>query len=188
MEKTKKSSWKSNLIFIGIMALIFFTPLGFHVKKWTSRLLSFTPSILDKEDQKTLKSYQWILVNEEGKQVSFEDSKGKVVLVNFWATWCPPCMAELPELHDLYQKYKGQIDFYFVSNEEKGIVQKKLEEKKYELATFQAITQTPNALNSNSLPTTYLINKKGEILIEKTGAAKWNSEEIHQLIEKLIQE
>ena len=54
----------------------------------------------------------------DGQKINLSELKGKVVLLNYWATWCPPCIAEMPDLEELYQAYKTQVDFYFVTNDD----------------------------------------------------------------------
>ena len=122
------------------------------------------------------------------KNVNLDDFKGKVILINFWATWCPPCVAEIPAFQELYNVYKGKIDFYFVTNDNPEKINLFLHNKGYDLPVFRPLEKSPNALASISLPTTYLISKKGEIIIQKVGAASWNSDKVHQTINDLLAE
>lgn len=189
MTKRKKNSWKSNIVFIGIFALIMFTPLGFNIRVFMANLISFTPSVEDIEDQIRIENFNWTLVNDHGKQVNFKSSQGKVIVLNFWATWCPPCMAELPELHELYTKFKDhpKVDFYFVSNEDKMKVQEVLKDNNVNIPSYIALSTPPSELRSKSLPTTFVIGKEGKIKIQKIGAANWSSEEMFELILSLTE-
>ncbi len=152
------------------------------------RTISFSPSEITKEEQKTLTSHNWKLKDINNNTVDFSQSKGNVVLINFWATWCPPCVAEMPELQALYDSYGSAVDFYFVTNDTPKKVKQFLQKNSYTFPVYFEQTSAPENLQTNALPTTYLISKKGTIVIQKTGSAKWNSKRVHQTITRLLQE
>ena len=144
----------------------------------------FTPSI---EDEKiTLKDYNWSLVNNKGEAYNLENAEGKVVFVNLWATWCPPCIAEMPDMQKLYNDYQDKVVFLFVTNENLGKVDRFFKRKRLKLPAFQSITNIPTQLFSNSIPATYVIGKEGKIYIKKIGAANWNSSSVRRLLDELI--
>src|SRR5690606_22627815 len=74
-------------------------------------LLINKPSIESKETSTRLTDYNWHL--RDGNDVAFnlQETKGNVVLINFWATWCPPCIAEMPSLQKLYNDYGDKVAF-----------------------------------------------------------------------------
>lgn len=151
-------------------------------------LALFSPSTIDESKQVILANYNWDLQDTNSNVVHFEDVRGKVVLVNFWATWCPPCIAEMPSMQTLYNVYKNKIEFVFVSNEERSVINKFLKENGYTFKVYNAVTQYPNAFDVSSIPRTFLIDKKGRIIIDKTGAANWNSETVRYTIDALLEE
>lgn len=148
---------------------------------------SFSPSVNNEEDRARIDSYQWRLVDIEGIPFDFEKAKGKVVLVNFWATWCPPCVAEMPSLQELYDDYGDKVAFLFVTNDAKEKVAPFMEEKGYTLPIFHETSKAPDQLVSRSIPATYLIDKEGNIVIDKVGAANWNSDKVRSTIDALLQ-
>ena len=105
-----------------------------------------------------------------------------------WATWCPPCVAEMPSLQDLYNDYKDQVVFVFVTSEGAEKVTPFMEKNNYNLPIYNMMSKEPDLLSTQSIPTTYLINKKGEIVIKKTGAANWNSTKVRNQLDELIKE
>jgi thiol-disulfide isomerase/thioredoxin len=176
---------------IGLLILIalFLSPqTGVPIKVAIQRIISFSPSEVDKEDRKSLNHYNWNLTNEAGDSINFAHSEGKVIIINFWATWCPPCIAEMPSLQKLFDTYRDKVSFYFVTNEKPEVVERFLQKKTYNFPVYFEYQQAPEPLQSTSLPTTYLISKTGEIVIEKVGAADWNSEKVKKLIEELLLE
>lgn len=185
--KFLKSHW-SNIVFLVIILLLIIPQTRKPIQVAVNRLFAFSPSEVTEEERQTISSYNWPLRNLQGERLNFSEAEGKVSLVNMWATWCPPCIAEMPSLVELYRDYGGEVNFYFISQEETEKLQTFLEKKKYDLPVFQPLTQPPHSLEFTSLPTTYLISKSGEIVIAKTGAADWNSDSVREIIDDLLKE
>src|SRR5690606_23343132 len=121
--------------------------------------------------REVLSDYQWNLYTLSGEKATFEEARGEVVVLNFWATWCPPCVAEMPSFQKLYDSYGHKVKFYFVSQEEEEPLKNFLEKRSYDLPVYRSVSRMPEKLVSNSLPTTFVISKSGEIVMHKTGAA-----------------
>ncbi|KAB7529598.1 redoxin domain-containing protein [Flagellimonas olearia] len=178
----------SNGIWLLAIVLILFTPVGFHLKVLVSKLISTSADVVDTEEQKTLTNYQWGLVDVKGQRINFESFKDQVVVVNIWATWCPPCVAELPSFVELYGDYKDKVVFAFVANDDRDKVLQFLEKKGYQLPVYFQTTSTPKELVSKSIPATYVISKSGKIVVDEKGAADWNSQKTRELLDRLILE
>ncbi|RFN60206.1 TlpA family protein disulfide reductase [Marixanthomonas ophiurae] len=177
---------KGNILFLAVLALLIIPQTRTPIQVFVQRLISFSPSETDVEERKQLTDYNWNLTSLENNGVDFSESKGRVILINFWATWCPPCIAEMPSLQNLYDEYGERVDFYLVTSEEPEIVQRFMDKKGYTFPIYIQHTKAPKVLFSQSLPTTYLISKKGEIVIKETGAADWDSEKTKGIIDGLL--
>lgn len=149
-------------------------------------LAMFSPSVIKEEDRITLKDYDWQLVDENGVTYNLNEAKGKVIFINFWATWCPPCIAEMPSMEKLYQDYKDDVVFLFVSNETQEVISKFKEKNDYEFVVYASITQNPKLLEASSIPRTFVLDQQGHIVIDKTGAADWNSKAVRELLDNLL--
>jgi len=182
-----KKNW-SNLLLVVVILLLFIPQTAMPIKVFFSRLLSFSPSEIAAEKRVVLDSYDWDLVGLDGERTNFSTSEGKVTLINFWATWCPPCLAEMPSLQDLYDSYGDRVDFYFVTMEDAERVSKFLEKHGYSIPAYIPMEEVPALLKNNSLPTTFLISKNGEIVMEKSGAANWNSSSTRAILDTLLSE
>ena len=127
----------------------------------------------------------------DGKMVSLSDYRGKVVLVNIWATWCPPCVEEMPSMEQLYQKLKGKdFEILAVSIDSLGVKAVAPFMKKHKL-TFPALINSAGTLRTSyrttGIPESFIINKDG-ILVEKIiGPRDWTRPAILSFLNNLIQ-
>lgn len=184
--KLSKSRIK-NLIFLAAIALLIIpqtrTPIQVFLNKG---LALFGPSVEDSTNLKQVTDYNWKLKSIGGEVLDFNTVKGKVVLINFWATWCPPCIAEMPSMKALYADYKDKIDFIFVSNEDAETINTFLNKNNYSFEVYNPLTNYPDAFNVKGIPRTFLIDTEGNIVIDKTGAANWNSDTVRNTIDNLL--
>jgi thiol-disulfide isomerase/thioredoxin len=175
-----------NIAIILLLALYFFTPIGFHAKVYLNRLISHNPVPVEERAQQFLEDYDFKLVNSKGTVVNLKDYKGDVIFINFWATWCPPCVAEMPGLQLLYNAYGEKVTFLFIARDKKEKVSNFITKKNYNLPVYFESGFTPKTLYSAALPTTFIIDKKGNIVVAETGSADWNSESVHILLDGLL--
>ena len=172
----------SNILFFGFI-IFMFTPYGLPVRATLIKAVSFVTTRvfsmeIDKEDQVYLNDFNWQLQDRKGQEVNLKTFKGQVIVVNLWATWCPPCVAEMPSFQKLYNDYGDKVIFLFIANDDPDKVDRFLAKNGYELPVFFQTSSAPEAMSSNALPTTYIINSKGSIVASKVGAADWNSNRV----------
>ncbi len=125
-----------------------------------------------------------------GKKVEIKDYKGKIIFLNFWATWCGPCKEEMPSLEVLHEKFKGEkFVLLTVSVDYEGLkpVQEFLNKQHY---TFPVLLD-PNGeildlFEVKGIPTTFIIDKKGRVIGRAIGPRDWKSQEVFSLINLLI--
>lgn len=178
----------SNLLFVLVLVLLLFTPVGTYVKvKLNQAKLWFVnPSTIEIAKREVISNFNWNLVDDEGKQINFQQMEGEVVLINFWATWCPPCIAEMPSLQELYADYGKRIKFLFVANDQPQKVSSFLKENGYNLPVYYAKSEVPKELYSRSIPATFLIDDQGNIVMKEIGSSNWNSQNVRKQIDELI--
>ena len=132
--------------------------------------------------------YDWILKTLEGREFQFADLAGKVVLLNFWATWCGPCRIEMPSMQALYDKLRDEQDlaFLFVSDEKEETVRKFIEEKGYSFPVYLMEGERPKAFEGRGIPATFLLSKDRKIAFRHVGSAKWDDLSVFDFIEGLL--
>lgn len=107
-------------------------------------------------------------------------------MINFWATWCPPCIAEMPSLQKLYDAYNEDVVFLFITNEPKDVTSEFKSQKAYSFPVYQRRSNAPKPLITKGIPRTVIIDKSGRIVIDKSGAVDWFSSSIREKLEILI--
>jgi len=182
-------SRRNNIITIGLIILFIIPQTRKSIQIGLHKIYTlFSPSVVAEDDRKTLMDYNWKLLSNKNNNFNLAEAKNKVVFVNLWATWCPPCIAEMPSMHKLYNDYKDKVTFLFVSNEDNKRVNAFFKRKEYNFPSYKPISGIPEVLFSKSIPATYILNKKGEIVIDKKGAANWNSSSVRSLLNTLLAE
>jgi thiol-disulfide isomerase/thioredoxin len=125
------------------------------------------------------------LVNAENEPVNFESFKGKVVFVNNWATWCPPCVAEMPSIHELKNKLSdADVVFVMVSfDEDTDRAISFMRKKQFDLGVYFPGKEYPYV--TSSIPATFILGRDGNIVWQREGMADYSSDEIVSQIKLL---
>ena len=125
----------------------------------------------------------------DGKTVNFESLKGKVVFMNIWATWCPPCVAEMPNIQKLYEKVgSDKIAFVMLSVDEGGVekVKKFINKKGFTFPVYMPAGQLPQEFYSNAIPTTFIISPEGKIVAKQEGMAEYDTKEVRDFLQSMV--
>ncbi len=147
------------------------------------------PSMLQEEKayQLTEADYTWDVRSSEGTSLDPESLMGEVVFLNFWGTYCPPCIAEMPEIQSIYNDYSDRVRFVLVSAESPEKVQNFLTSREYDLPSYYGGRNMPEAFSVRSVPTTFVISRDGKIVMKKVGAADWDSKAMRRVFDELLE-
>ncbi|HEY0354602.1 MAG TPA: TlpA disulfide reductase family protein [Flavisolibacter sp.] len=192
MEKQKKRKRivriVSNILFFGLLLVFVFST---DAKSWVLRQLVNTGIIsarIDK-DATSSEAAAMFFADHAGQVMSTADLKGKVVFINFWATWCPPCRAEMPSLNKLYDKFKNDDRFVFLFiNEDEQVDKAKqyLQSNSFTIPIHTRSGNVPAEMFSGTLPTTVVIDKEGKIVLKHEGLASYNTGSFIQQLNDLV--
>jgi thiol-disulfide isomerase/thioredoxin len=190
-KKKKPLSIFLDLVFIVLLALLIYPGTRKDVAAFFIRLTSLPPSALDNDEQFAIdnKTKQWQLYDYSLHPIHFyELNEEKPVFLNVWATWCPPCIAEMPGIMRLYKEFNDKINFVLISNESPDKIKAYVMKNKYDSSPFYFYQQLPILLETESIPTTYVIDKKGNVILVKKGAARWNSGRMRNILLRLSEQ
>lgn len=126
------------------------------------------------QDAKNL-APNFTMLDKDGKTVELSSKKGKPIILNFWASWCPPCKAEMPDFEEAYKKYGNEVEFMMVNLTDgyQETLQKAKEHVSSNGYTFPVYFDTESsgayAYNISSVPATYVIDTEGNIVAHAIG-------------------
>lgn len=130
------------------------------------------------------------MVDLQGNTVAFESLKGKVIFLNIWATWCPPCVAEMPNIQSLYEKVgSDKIAFVMLSVDQAGVdkVKKFIDRKGFTFPVYMPAGQLPQEFYSQAIPTTFIISPQGKIVARQEGMAEYDTKEVREFLQGMTQ-
>lgn len=126
----------------------------------------------------------------QGEQIKLSSLKGKVVMLNFWATWCPPCREEIPSMMKLAAAMKGKpFQMLAVSIDEGGVpaIKEFFKESGYNLPAYVDTTMESSKLYGiTGVPETFIIDKNGVIVKKVIGPMAWDSADVASFLEGLM--
>lgn len=133
------------------------------------------PTEEETEGESENKTPDFTVLDGEGKEVRLSDFFGKPIVLNFWASWCPPCKAELPDFEDAYKKYDGEVVFLMVNMtdnqmETVEVAKDFIKTHGYTFPVYYDVNyQAATVYGIRSIPQTYFINADGEAVASATG-------------------
>ena len=206
MTKTKKKkNTKRTLIEYGIIAavaiILYATGLHTEVIGFMQRgILAtglITPKIENRHQNKseneiavtptaTPADFNLTLMDEDGNTLSLADFKGKAIFLNMWATWCPPCIAEMPNINNLYKEMGNEVAFVMVSLDEDFETAKTFNKRKgYNFPIYILQSRRPTMYQSSTVPTTYVIDAKGQLVLTHKGMSNYNTSKFKRFLNDL---
>jgi thiol-disulfide isomerase/thioredoxin len=130
--------------------------------------------------------YNLKLIDKDGNTRSLEEFKGKVIFLNFWATWCPPCIAEMPSIDKLHEEMGDEVAFVLLSFDDDFERAKAFDKRKgYDLPIYAVASNLPAMFQSTALPTTYIIDAEGNLALTHKGMADYETKDFKGFLRSL---
>jgi thiol-disulfide isomerase/thioredoxin len=185
---------KKNAVTISLTGFILVMLFSPDAKSWLLQQLvsvGLFKAEIKKEDVNNNLSVntEFAFANSTGITATTASLKGKVVFINFWASWCPPCRAEMPSLNDLYEKLKDDNRFVFLfmnEDEDKTKAIQYLEKNNFIIPLYNRSGNVPNEIFSGTLPTSIVLNKQGKIVLKHEGMAGYNTDAFIKQLKGLL--
>ena len=192
----KKSSLRRNLIEWSVMGLLivglYATGYHTHVMGFVQRgLLAtglMTPGLETDPAEWRDAGEGFYFADDDGVTQSLRQYRGKVIFLNIWASWCPPCIAEMPSIQALYTDMQSNEDvvFLFISvDEDFDDALKFVRSRDLDLPIYHYRGKDRDVFDSDVVPTTYVITPSGKIAMEKKGMAKYDTEKFKSFLKEL---
>lgn len=196
MKPSIKKNLKEYGIIAGVLLLLFATGLHTEVFGFLQRGILATglmnPEVEERAElamntPETKADFNMTLVNSAGETVKMADLKGKVIFFNIWATWCPPCIAEMPGINKLYND-PGQKDVAFIMLSVDQDFQKAIDFRKkkgFDFEIYRLAGPMPSMYATNSIPTTYVIDADGNLALTHLGMGQFNTADFKEFLNNL---
>ncbi|MDB5134396.1 MAG: TlpA family protein disulfide reductase [Mucilaginibacter sp.] len=152
----------------------------------------FNPPIPKTLGEKLYQAPPFEVQSINGKTINLQQQKGKVIFLNFWAVWCPPCLAELPSVNDLYLKIKDNPNIVFISVDVDNKLDRSVlmaKNRGYSFPVYGGNTDAlPAQFFSGTIPTTLVINKQGFVVFDHINRANYNDDKFFNYITDLAKQ
>lgn len=192
MEKIFNKKNGLNILLIAIFLVLIFVPAAKALMiRGLMEIGLFRPDVAQTETPVTAAVHDLSGIrfkDAAGKELDLGSLRGKVVFINFWATWCPPCLAEMPAVNKLYSQFKEDKEVVFIlvdADSDFAKAQQYMDRKGYKMPVYNAASHIPEAIFKGSLPTTLVFDKKGRVAYNEVGAANYGSEKFIEFLKKL---
>ena len=175
-----------DLLFILILILLIIPGSRKELMTYGSKIRMYLTSVEAKEQTSELEGKNTVVLrDQQGNQYTLSDFLDKPVFINYWATWCPPCRAEMPTIEKLYKQYGEDVNFLIVSNQPLSKQNNFLAEEDYDFPYYRLISRPGGSFSYSVLPTSMVIAENNRIILRKEGAVNWQSRKVKKIFNEL---
>lgn len=184
-----KNGWVAGLLVLGLLHV---TGMAVHVQAGFQRVLLetglFNPALVPAEDR-LVADMNFGVSDGQGQTWQMDELEGEVRFLNFWATWCAPCLAEMPAIARLEEDYGDRIAFILVSfDQDFEVAREYLARQSERLSPVRPTSSIPASLTTGLIPTTVVVDRRGRIAVHEAGMADYDSRRFRDVLDRLIAE
>lgn len=126
----------------------------------------------------------FMMVDEAGSRLDLSTFKGKKLFLNLWATWCPPCRAEMPSIQQLYNTTDRQTSVFVMLSLDEDFQSAKFyrSQENFSFPIYAPAQNLPDLLNVRGIPATFIFDENGKLIHQKEGTANYDTDEYRELL------
>ena len=162
---------KKTLILLFLVVVVVATFVLFKGYSNSSNLPE--PNYIEFEKQQVVSFFEWSLIGPTGKTKNIYIDQGNVMIIHFWDAKNSKSVEELETFQKLYDDYKTKVRAF-------------IEKNKYSFPVFFSLSPLPKPLENKIIPSTYVLNKKGRIIVDSKVSANWNSDGFRKVLDELV--
>ena len=188
-DKFRKKKWYGKLLdilFVVLLVLLLIPSTRKGVMTYASKVRMYLTPVEEEENKTSVSGVQTVsFADAQGNRHDLKEFLDKPVFINYWATWCPPCRAEMPTLEKLYQQYGDDIHFLFISNQSLSKQRDFIRENDYDIPFYQLVSRPGGTFQYSVLPTSLIISKDDKVVLRKEGAVNWQSKQVRAIFDRV---
>lgn len=165
--------------FVGVSALVFY-----FTNAKTSNLP--TPKFIPLEQQKVVGFFDWSLIGPSGVEKNMIIDQNNVMLIHMWDVNDANVVEELESLQSIYDDYKTQAQFYFVTKNSQIEVRNFIKKHQFTFPVYFSMSKIPKPMEFDTFPATYLLNKRGRIIVDSKTATYWDDDAFRVVMDNLV--
>jgi len=179
---------RKNIIYIVLTVVFLAFMLIKPLRNFVTEQIAMSPTVA-KVNNETMLPAEVLDIDLKGINTSstnLKNLRGKVLFLNFWGTWCPPCRTEWPTVQKLYDLRKDKLEFALIAmQDQEKDVKKFLKDNNYSVPVYIAESPLDPKILPQAFPTTYLIGKDGRILKKEDSSMDWSKDSILEFIDNV---
>jgi len=179
---------RKNIIYIVLTVIFLAFMLIKPLRNFVTEQIAMSPTVA-KVNSETMLPAEVLDIDLKGINTSstnLKNLRGKVLFLNFWGTWCPPCRTEWPTVQKLYDLRKDKLEFALIAmQDQEEDVKKFLKDNNYSVPVYIAESPLDPKILPQAFPTTYLIGKDGRILKKEDSSMDWSKDSILEFIDNV---
>ncbi|MEM7416648.1 MAG: TlpA disulfide reductase family protein [Gemmatimonadota bacterium] len=127
--------------------------------------------------------FEWAIRPLDGDAFPLEELRGRVLFINLWASWCTPCVREMASIEGLRNRLSDtEVEFLIVAADRERDVRRYLRRYTYDLPIYMEVSRIPDAFGMRGLPTSWLVDEDGRIVLLRHGEAVWDTDEVEAFV------
>jgi thiol-disulfide isomerase/thioredoxin len=177
-------------LFLGVIAIIYLTGLQAEIAGFLQRGIMLTGlhnASVETPIEQVPANLDFEVKTLEGESLQIASLKGKTIFINFWATWCPPCIAEMPAIESLWQENKNDnIVFLLIStDDEMQKIKSFIDRKDFTFPVYQLTEALPASFNASAIPATFVVSPEGKLVYKHVGIANYHTSEFSDFLDNI---